>query len=136
MVMTVTLVALSAVISVGDRLDISRRPLQVVYSCGVDEDPTYEVEMARAHPECEVHAFDPSPNARRWWGYLTATAELPRKVCKETKNICKKALPLLIKRLSLIKPWLHIHSRVGLCIWHDLILRDLFKFDAILRAKL
>ena len=69
-------------------------------------------------------------------GCAYRTAELQRKFCKEAPNICKKALPLLIKWLSLIKPWLHIHSRVGLCVWHDLILKDLFKFDAILRDKL
>ena len=83
--------------------------------------------------------FDQIPNGAPACpnGCAYRTAELRRKVCKEAPNICKKALPLLIKRLSLIKPWLHIHSMENsICVWHGLILTDLVKFEAILRAKL
>eukprot|EP00747_Dinoflagellata_sp_TGD_P023329 gnl/TRDRNA2_/TRDRNA2_129727_c0_seq2.p1 gnl/TRDRNA2_/TRDRNA2_129727_c0~~gnl/TRDRNA2_/TRDRNA2_129727_c0_seq2.p1 ORF type:complete len:323 (-),score=38.98 gnl/TRDRNA2_/TRDRNA2_129727_c0_seq2:24-992(-) len=52
------------------------RPGCVVYSCGVDEDPTFEIDLALA-TGCEVYAFDPSPLGRRWMGYLIATADPP-----------------------------------------------------------
>eukprot|EP00747_Dinoflagellata_sp_TGD_P207892 gnl/TRDRNA2_/TRDRNA2_81425_c0_seq1.p1 gnl/TRDRNA2_/TRDRNA2_81425_c0~~gnl/TRDRNA2_/TRDRNA2_81425_c0_seq1.p1 ORF type:complete len:654 (+),score=87.72 gnl/TRDRNA2_/TRDRNA2_81425_c0_seq1:194-2155(+) len=53
------------------------RPGCVVYTCGVDEDPSFEVDLALRHPNCDVFAFDPSAAARRWMGYLIATLDPP-----------------------------------------------------------
>eukprot|EP00928_Gymnodinium_smaydae_P001568 TRINITY_DN10573_c0_g1_i1.p1 TRINITY_DN10573_c0_g1~~TRINITY_DN10573_c0_g1_i1.p1 ORF type:complete len:332 (-),score=62.19 TRINITY_DN10573_c0_g1_i1:54-1049(-) len=54
-----------------------RRRGCVIYSCGVDEDPAFEIALARWRSNCEVFAFDPSPAARRWMAYLSATSDPP-----------------------------------------------------------
>eukprot|EP00747_Dinoflagellata_sp_TGD_P169027 gnl/TRDRNA2_/TRDRNA2_196863_c0_seq1.p1 gnl/TRDRNA2_/TRDRNA2_196863_c0~~gnl/TRDRNA2_/TRDRNA2_196863_c0_seq1.p1 ORF type:complete len:386 (-),score=43.77 gnl/TRDRNA2_/TRDRNA2_196863_c0_seq1:160-1317(-) len=53
------------------------RPGCVVYTCGVDEDPSFEVDLSMQYPNCDIFAFDPSASARRWVGYLVATLDPP-----------------------------------------------------------
>jgi len=38
-----------------------------VYDYGIREQPEFGLHFATNYPECEVHAFDPSPTSVNWW---------------------------------------------------------------------
>jgi len=39
----------------------------IIYDYGIREQPEFGLHFAKTYPQCEVHAFDPSPKSVNWW---------------------------------------------------------------------
>jgi hypothetical protein len=56
----------------------------VVYDYGIREQPQFGLYFAKNYPQCEVHAFDPSPISVKWWN--TDTNDVVLKELKALPN--------------------------------------------------